>query len=271
MAVQLGIALAEAPPPDSLRRRYLQALAATVRPTERAEEALLRAAVQRAFTATERSVPGIWPDSLALITVSGEQYGAGTFYTRERAIIVPLPVLQTGDTAALTRVMVHEIFHLFSRLHRSARADLYGVFGFERPAQPIGLPDSLEARRLLNPDGIEEDWVITLDGVPYVPLLLIGPQHAATAALSFVDAYHYGYYPLERRAGRYHLRSSEAARLGPAFAALTGGNTDYIIHPEEIAADNFVRLVVPSSSAPPSADGRRVLTSLAQLLRRWSE
>lgn len=270
MAVQLQLPLSVAARVDSLPRQYKRALAASTQAFTPRDTARLGPALRRAFAAVMATFPGCWPDSLALIKVDGEQYGDGTFYTRERAIIIPAAALREMNATALTRVMIHEVFHIFSRLHRTVRPEIYGVFGFARPGYPLHLPDSLTRRRLLNPDGINEDWIIFLQGIPHLPVVEVWPDLPADREAAFMEAYSFAYYPLRLQNGAYQLSEAHPAELGAAFAAATGGNTDYIIHPEEIAAENFVRLVVPSTPVSLTPDGRRVLLELESILQRWT-
>src|SRR5436190_7638848 len=70
----------------------------------------------------------------------------------------------------LDRLLLHELFHLFSRHDGAVRAKLYRIISFEL-CEPIELPASLAPRRITNPDAPLIDCTIELtaaDGKTYV-------------------------------------------------------------------------------------------------------
>lgn len=272
IALQLGTPVAEIKDTAALRAAYPVALAAEVRPFEPAERTLLLEQFRKLFPVLEERFPGLWPARIELVKVTGTHFGSAAFYTREMGIYFPAAQLRYPPEAnVLRQILLHELFHLISRRHRDRQADWYATIGFTPPDHPIQLPDSLRANRLLNPDGIPEDWIIRLDSLVALPVIYRADRVAP--GLSFSDALQSAYLPLVLEAGRYRVAppGRNPARTR-AFLRLTGGNTNYIIHPDEILAENFLRLFPElTGMAPPgNAAGQRVVSQLAKLLSALS-
>lgn len=269
LALQMGLA-DTLPGRDSLLSRYRAELQNEVRPFSRAEQKLTGALLQRAFDRVENRYPGLWPDTLQLIKISGQLYGPGTWYTRGRAIVIPEDQLVESDTALLLRIFLHELFHVYSRQHRGTRDSLYGLVGFRRPGRPVVLPSELAERRLLNPDGVEEDFLLwPPQGPPALPLI-----YGHELGQPFRAAFRWRYYGLVERPEGFRLQPERTLEGNdPVVREMTGGNTAYLIHPDEILADNFVLLFSGEAAgkAGRSAAGQRVLDRLDAYLSRQHE
>ncbi len=199
------------------------------------------------------------PPVVRLIRTSGEEE-SNAAYTRAAAIAIP-PKVMRYDTKQLDRLLAHELFHLLSRHDGAIRAKLYKIIGFE-VCEPIELPPSLATRRITNPDAPRTDCTITLtatDGMTYVgaPVLYSSvKQYDAKKGASLFQSMLFRLLVVEQRGGRWQpvLHKGEAVVLNPndeqAFFDKIGKNTNYIIHPDEILADNFVRMVMADQEVP---------------------
>jgi hypothetical protein len=193
----------------------------------------------------------VLPEEILLIHTTGREE-ADAAYTRGRAIILPtkkarLPVAQ------LERLLAHELFHVLSRHDAELRRRLYAIVGFT-PCPPIELPEPLRERKITNPDAPAIDCTIELS---------IGDRKALcapilTASIERYDPKQGGgffkyleFHLLEVERSGEELRPvikdgnvllHEPKRLDDYFAQI-GRNTGYIIHPDEILADNFVHLL----------------------------
>ena len=200
------------------------------------------------------------PPTIVFIKTTGQEEGnAG--YTRENAIVLPRRLL--GSPAAeLQKLLAHELFHIASRASPALAPLLYEAIGF-RPCGEAEFPESLAARKITNPDAPRNDYCIRV--------MLDGEEVSATPILfSRSDTYD------GARGGEFFeylqlallLRTEPAPETteGPAprvvglrdvsgFFEQVGRNTQYIIHPEEILADNFALLVL----APPTVASPDVL------------
>ena len=218
-----------------------------------------------------------FPERVLLVKTSGDEE-AGAAYTRGTAVMLPQGVLRSSPEA-LRRLVCHELSHVLSRHDPALRARLYAAVGFE-PCGEVELPGDLAARRITNPDAPAFDQAILVrcDGVErrMVPILFArGPYDAARrppflAAMEFrllaVDVE--GDPPrasaLVDAAGQPILRRPQDVE---GFFERTGRNTGYLIHPEEIVADNFVILVDAASPAARPAPSPEVVARVAEAFR----
>ena len=198
-----------------------------------------------------------FPATIHLVRTSGEEE-LNNCYTRQNAII--FPAAEAGrQPSDLSYLILHELFHVLSRHDPELRKACYGAIGF-RPINEIELPEELRQRKVTNPDGVQNGWRIGLtnqnEALQAVPILL------ATSARfnpSEGGANPDDYFRLlvvnpdgtnwvaQRASGRPRL-------LRPAdttgWFEQIGRNTGYTIHPDEILADNFVRLITGDTNAP---------------------
>ena len=228
--------------------------------TDAERQALADAATRLAPRLETLRVPV--PPRVVVVKTSGDEEGNAA-YTRGTAIMLPRRML-SGGPAALERLLCHELFHVVSRSAPALRRRLYASIGFE-PCGDVVLPPHLRALRLTNPDAPAFDHAISVncDGERrwMVPVLFASGPYDAKAGMPFFASMVFRLMAVERRGqpdgtfvadpwldagGRPLLRSPDEVA---GFFEQTGRNTAYLIHPEEIMADNFVHLVV----GPPKA------------------
>jgi hypothetical protein len=207
--------------------RFVAAQAQPFSDGERQRLTSLVRALDQKLVRLDRTLP--LPPEILILKTSGREEGQAA-YCRGNAIILPTRILAQKE---LETTLPHELFHLISRTDAGLRRKLYALVGF-RPGDDVPLPESLRARKITNPDAYRNDYRIRVhvDGksVDAVPVL-----YAST--------------------DRYDAQKG-GALVDPAriedYATQLGGNTDYIIHPEEVLAECF-RLVVdpPAKVASP--------------------
>lgn len=285
MAIQMGLPLRDGAPREDLPEDYRAFLRADVAGFSPEEQALLREVFHRAFGLCRRLNPDIFPDTVRLVKTRARHYGPGVYYTREDCIIIPENELMPDNADVLTQVMLHEVFHIYSRYHPQEREALYRIIGFERLPLPLALPDSLQQRLLLNPDGIDFQYGITFDGPDGQPVQAVGLirsafpdyHHSRPRYFEYID---FQLYPVVRRDSAFEVlvRNGSESPLPPVdslpgFFRLIGDNTSYIIHPDEILADNFVLLVMMDTgegaygSGQYAVRGREILEGIGNILR----
>ena len=192
------------------------------------------------------------PDSILLIKVAGRHYGNSVYYTRENCIIIPQNVLKEKNRSAFSGVMLHELFHIYSRYNPSKRKALYETVGFEKTAG-INFPVDLANRMVYNPDGLDIDWTCKLEvpnGITRVIPLLVSVSTPAFNKGLFANFQFLLYEVQSLDDGSYTVLtdSTGSSTLSmstfiPAYYNLIGTNTDYIIHPDEILADHFMMIM----------------------------
>ena len=209
-----------------------------------------------------------FPRTVLLIKTTGREEGDAA-YCRENAIV--LPASDVARPRGLKRLLTHELFHILSSHSPPLRDRLYAIVGFRRcPAVP--LPDSLRDRAITNPDapGREHYIRVEADGQPVdaVPILFsqalrYDPQRGGTF-------FRYLQFRLmvvapDGQNWKPQLTDGEPILLDPrtldSYHRQIGANTQYIIHPEEILADNFVHLVLNTTNlkTPRIVDDMRKL------------
>lgn len=193
------------------------------------------------------------PKTVLLIQMSGKEE-ANAAYTRGAAILLPRERVQKLNGVALDRLLLHELFHVLSRHAPELRRDLYRIIGFE-VCEPIALPPSLADLKLTNPDAPLIDCHIKLtegdDTFHAAPILYSSSAtYDADQKPPLFKYLTFRLMKVEQHEGRWRplLNKGEPILLDPAqsksFGDQIGQNTKYIIHPDEILADNFVHLVM---------------------------
>ena len=201
---------------------------------------------------------GHWPDPLTLVKTTGEEESYAPHCRGKNAII--LPTRSLANIESLRRVLVHELFHILSRQSDTQRSELYATVGF-RSCKPIALPDDLRNRKITNPDAPRIDCVLEVSDhqmkFHVAPILL--SRKATYDSLensSLFNELDFRLLPVRERGGVWTVADTDPNRrlYTPEelsdFHQQIGRNTNYIIHPEEILADNFVHLILDTPELP---------------------
>ncbi|MBL7799028.1 MAG: hypothetical protein JNJ90_21190 [Saprospiraceae bacterium] len=250
------------------------------------DESVFAAGVmQEVFNTCQTVAPGIFPDTLILIKTKGNHYGNSVYYTRENTIVIPADALASGLRDAFKSTMYHELFHVYSRLNPEKRTRLYRLIGFEHIGlEKLKLPDSLALRVLYNPDGVDFAQKITLDmgngtSIDAAPIIFsknLGFKPGKRAFFSYVD---FSLYQIvQNEQGRWEVKtkpdgysSTLNMRELPDFFRQIKDNTGYIIHPDEVLADNFSFLMSSktdeSVTAKFSEDGKKLILDVEAVLK----
>ena len=225
----------------------------------------------------------IFPEDLQLIKLKGNHYGSGAFYTREKTILIPQDVLNEKQYESFYETMLHEIFHIYSRYHPERRNALYELIGFKKLAETEGLSmnPSLKNRLLLNPDGIDGNYFIELkeEGKPLfaVPILVANSLGFEKNKSEFFDYLQFNLYPIQspfESSIKVFSQDDGTSRLNldevEGFYEQIQRNTNYIIHPDEILADNFIFLVQakkdPRTLGQFSEEGIRLIEKMEKII-----
>jgi hypothetical protein len=261
---------------------YLRRDVATFTP----EQSMFAAEVmQEVFNTCQSVAPDIFPDTLILIKTKGNHYGKSVYYTRENTIIIPEDVLHAKMRQAFLSTMYHEMFHVYSRLNPEKRKRLYRLIGFEAIGlDRLELPDSLALRVLYNPDGVDFAQKITLDmgngktihAAPIIFSKSLGFKPGRQAFFSYVE---FSLFEIEKTdRGTWRVRtkadgysSTLNMREVPDFFRQIKDNTGYIIHPDEVLADNFSFLMLAKKDSSVtdkfSDEGKQLIRDVEAVLR----
>jgi hypothetical protein len=194
------------------------------------------------------------PDRILLVKASRELL-EGSPHTRANAIILPESELDRGQEN-LVYIVAHELFHVLSRADAALREELYAAIGFRRCAR-VELADPLRGLRITNPDAVESRHAIRVrvgdratEALPFVHL----PAGKFDRRAGFVANLTVSWLPVERSAGRCVVAPGATSLRPEQMEGLyeqIGRNTAYIMHPEEILADNFALLFILSAAETP--------------------
>jgi hypothetical protein len=200
-----------------------------------------------------------------LIKSKAKQYGEGTWYTRESCIVIPFDALNKRDRAEFIGTLYHEIFHCYSRENPEKRAELYALIGFKATSKILNMPRPLKDRILLNPDGVNFAVKIDLVQSPdktisAFPILYSTEYQVIAKKKKFFDYMGFNLYEaideephIDVMTKSDGFTSSLSIKEQPDFMRQIGDNTGYIIHPDEVLADNFM-FVCNSIKEPKSLD-----------------
>ena len=231
---------------------FLGFQASVVQPWVPAEQARWRAALESiapAFNAL-----GVHLPKEVLIIVSDGRESADMPYTRGNAVVLP-NARGSGKGYADTVLMAHELFHVLTRHDPALATRLYATIGFE-PASPLQWPAAWLPLRIANPDAPHDRHLMRtrIDGreVALMPLL-VAKRTTLDRAKGETFFHVLDVRLVEVLPGAPGLPSTVVMRdgqpvwhpLGQArdYLERLGGNTGYVIHPEETMADNFAFLV----------------------------
>ena len=233
---------------DPGEQQYLEFVQAQVIPWEKETRLSLQQAIKN--LEPKLAAHGIQLKSpVNLIHTTGKEE-SGAAYTRGNEIIFPKRIFDPLKPP--TKLLAHELFHVISRQHPLLRDELYRIIGFEK-ANPIELPDGLAHLRITNPDApvIEHVMKIQLsdDASAYVAPMLIAKSDYNPEGSSSLFAYlSFKLLQVKRESTGWcpDIVDEEPVFHSPKtadFQRQIGRNTGYIIHPEEILADNFALIM----------------------------
>lgn len=189
-----------------------------------------------------------WPERVLLVATDGRE-SANQPHTRANAVMLPRRFEQQEYSDA--EVLAHELWHVVSRHRPELAQRLYALIGY-RPVAELEWPAAWAGIRLANPDAprYRHAMPLVLDGQPtwVMPVTVVGAGGARESLLDRMEQRLLEVVPGEGgQPTRARLRDGKPVWHDPeataAFMQRLGGNTDYVLHPEETIADNVMFLV----------------------------
>jgi hypothetical protein len=186
-----------------------------------------------------------FPDTVFMIKTNAKEESGAAGYTRANYIVLKDNIMNIPYNR-LRKTVTHELFHVLSRNDSMLRRELYSTIGFT-VCNEVKYPPELAAFRMSNPDAPKNDAFIHLKaGEENVECMMILYADRPYRDGSFFDYLNIGFL---RVSGEDHNKQivyegDKAVVYKPdevsGFFEQIGNNTNYIIHPEEILAENFV-------------------------------
>lgn len=185
------------------------------------------------------------PERMLIVKTTGQEEGGDAAYTRANAIILPQGLL-TRDVANLEHIMLHETFHLLTRHNPKLRVLLYRIVGFQ-PCNELEYPKALLPRKITNPDAFHFDTYIqvTVEGRRALVMPLTLSKETVYHGGGLFDYVTVELLEVEMHSGVVQAVMKDGVPVLYQMGAVQdywnqiGGNTRYVIHAEEIMADNF--------------------------------
>jgi hypothetical protein len=257
-------------------KAFLEFVGRNVLDWTESEKASVVSALERLQAPLDRlALP--WPKAIYFVKTTGQEEG-GAAYTRDHALVLPQNML-TPDRPLSPRLIAHELFHILSRSNPALRDRLYQAIGFVK-CHEIELPGMLRNRKITNPDAPANDYCIRVQvagaEVWAVPILFSRTDRYDVEQGGEFFFYMQSQLLLIDRQG--NSPTAKPLYAGPqprlvdfgevrGFYEQVGRNTEYIIHPEEILADNFAMLVMQDQNVPSPEILKRLQDVLMQKSR----
>lgn len=211
------------------------------------------------------TIQHLLPAEITFIKVNNKVEG-GLPHTRGHGIILPISAEGPSGSTLSEELFYHELFHILSRMQKNTHHELYGLIGF-KPCHYSGNDDvntniRSNIRALTNPDVPAESYYlpVSLEGVPSAIMPFLHTTRSAfdpTIQGGFRGHFRFGLLKVTVTDGQCIVdRDSEdnIEILDPPhvkdFFTAIGKNTAYIIHPEEILAENFVFIMTGKTDLP---------------------
>ena len=220
--------------------------------------------LREVFGAIDKKIAGLklklmLPPVITVIQTTGKEEG-GAAYCRGNSIILPKNVVEGGQEI-IQDYITHELFHILTSQNPELRRELYAIVGFV-PCKEVRLSDELLSRKITNPDAFKNDFriEISLEGrsVSAIPILLSSSEkYDVKRGGTFFEYIEFKLLVIEEQKGEWvPKREGGKAKLlnplrTPGYMEKIGGNTEYVIHPEEVLADNF-RLMLDQATGLPT-------------------
>ena len=220
-------------------------------------------------------------DDIMLIKCNMNHYGKGVYYTREKAIVIPVNSLRNQGADDFMQTMIHEIFHIYARYNPKKRDELYKRIGYTS-IDPPKMPDVIESRILLNPDGVNFNYAISVTEkrtnkeITAMPIIYSKMLNFTPKQTDFFEYLQFSLFAVEDGVLQTSRTGESTIRIKSldGFFEQIGNNTQYIIHPDEILADNFT-LICLSNDDPEilekeyniRAEGKQLVEDLKAIIR----
>lgn len=266
---------------DSLivKDQYISHLKKSVLKFKPEEKSVVSSTLDSCLNMIYARFPKLDLPQIELIKIDPNHYGPSVYYTRENAIIIPANELTNAHIGSLQAVMLHEISHILFRYNDDLKTQAYGLIGFKKKNKKIIYPPALKNRMLLNPDGLDNRFYIDLSlkekEMKVVPIIISSKKAYSEAISGFMSYIKFDLYGMKEEDGHFRVLSNKngISQLGveymrPFFDQIKE-NTQYIIHPDEIIADNFMMLLIGDRDRTLenfSDEGQKLLEDLRKIL-----
>ena len=196
-----------------------------------------------------------YPQEVILVKTSMKEEMNVAAYTRRNWIALGEKYINESTPESLEYLLAHEMFHLLTRSNKDFKKSVYSVIGFNVTDRELFFPIDIIEKRISNPDIEMYDSYaeFTINGQKQKCSMMIYSAIPFYAENTLSDYLSVGLIPLNdsliplQENGQTVIYSIDQAE---DFYQKIGKNTEYIINPEEILADNFAYLVTQKKNLP---------------------
>ncbi|MGE0596465.1 MAG: hypothetical protein AB7P07_08865 [Hyphomonadaceae bacterium] len=201
------------------------------------------------------------PERILLVKTDGS---ADTALPHTRANAINLGQALNPDDDELDRLFFHELFHVLSRENSARHEDMYALINFRRCA--FTPPPELADAMITNPDAPRVEWGAPLGDGLMVPVLVADPPRFDPVQPDFGSYFDLRFYRAQGQGDACALVLENGAPVAvppqeamAAIHAAAGRNTTYVLHPEEILADNFAQAMMGRTNEAPDPQVQHAL------------
>lgn len=196
------------------------------------------------------------PAEIQIIKSTMKNEGGSEGYTRGNYIV--LKDSRVGDSNdRMENLFMHELFHVVSRHDRTMSEKVYNTMGFKKTNE-VKYPPLIRDLRISNPDAPFNDFYITVNHLDKpVDVMIILFASKPYEGGSFFSYLQIGLLVVEHNAESgtvvvNNARSPVILKISEVknFYEQIGKNSDYIIHAEELSADQFVQILNQEKDVP---------------------
>ncbi|MCP4123498.1 MAG: hypothetical protein GY751_17245 [Bacteroidetes bacterium] len=231
---------------DGTRQQLLEMMKDQVLPWTEQETKRIREVVAEIDEVVQREGYNLpLPEQVSLIKSTVLEEGGAHGYTRENYIVLRQDLFGR-ENDMLKEILLHELFHIMTRHDAEFRESVYRIIGFT-VSNTIAYPDNIKNVRITNPDAHASDSYIRLtskDSIPFDGVMVIYANKPWDGG-SFFTYLQLGFVAIDGNDGEKEVIYEDGKPMIYSFNEVTGFleqvgmNTQYIIDPEEISADNF--------------------------------
>lgn len=196
-----------------------------------------------------------FPKEVILVKSTMKDEGNAGGYTQSNWIALSANYLERAGDDNRRKLLLHELSHILTRNSFSYKQKLYSALGFNVVPEGLAYPEFLVKRRISNPDIAAYD--------SYGPFKINGKTENCAMYLytdrdwdkgEFFEYVRIAFVPYDddlkpKTDAQGKVIIYDISEVED-FTERVGKNTNYIIHPEEILAENFVLAFLNKTEVP---------------------
>ena len=215
----------------------------------------------------------ILPKDIYLVKTTGKEEGDSAYCRGQNVIVFSQNMITLNDLNEKKDLLIHELFHIYSKNNLDVREKLYNSIGFYKTKE-LTMTPIMSQYKVTNPDAVHNNYYFysTVEGEKekVLPFLMAASDYDESLGGEFFDYMILVFCPLvegEESNQVITINGQEcfySYKDVPDYFELIGENTDYIIHPEEVLADNFVLLITNSKNVKT----KKIISDMKKILKK---